>query len=135
MTCHMVFPVLQSQSWHPSRKREGKTLVIEPEPPRWWAGNTQPWILVQTQVIIGEAHYPRHGQESCHSLPGQHVQLKTWLSKGLGTVHVGSLQLSLKAELIQEGAAEGRDEQGTRQPSLYIAGCPFLYRMHSGRCR
>lgn len=92
--------------------------MIEPEPPSGWAGNTQPWALAQTHVILGEALYLGQGQEPCHSLSGQRVQLKTWLSKGLGTVHVGSLLLSLKAEHIQEGAAEGHSEQGRRRPTV-----------------
>lgn len=106
--------------------------MIEPEPPSGWAGNTQPWALAQTHVILGEALYLGQGQEPCHSLSGQRVQLKTWLSKGLGTVHVGSLLLSLKAEHVQEGAAEGHSEPGRRRPTVYIAGCPLLYRMPSG---
>lgn len=72
-----------------------------------------PWTLAQTH--IGSA------------LPGQHVQLKTWLSKGLGTVHGWSLLLSFKAGHVQKGAAEDRGEQGTRYP--------FLYRILSGSNR
>lgn len=130
VTSHGLNTALQSHSLGILQGNLKDPVDVEPGPPIGEAGSRQLWSLgCSAGWDWWWSPLPRVLAGSCPFLPGQQVQLKTWLSRQLGTVHV----VWVLRHPLKVGGAHGGMEaaepcgQRARRPAVYPS-VSLLYR-------